>query len=235
MYRLYRKSELGFSLAWIAAYVVGSGVAGSVSVAFLLAWHLILCVVAIAFVKRHGLLTKYGLCAPRTPPSHVWFYLPLAALPAVNIACGLTVTAPWYESALSVGSMLCVGLLEELVFRGFLFCAMARDNRTAAIVVSSLTFGMGHIVNLLGGAPLLSTLCQIVYAAAGGYLFVILFLKTGSLWPAILTHSAVNALGVFVPDTLNQTTVIVTSAVLCAVSLGYAAILNKTCRSEYRL
>ena len=52
-------------------------------------------------------------------------------------------------------SMLFVGVLEEVIFRGLLFLAMAKDSMKAAVIVSSVTFGMGHIVNLLSGAPLL--------------------------------------------------------------------------------
>ena len=91
-------------------------------------------------------------------------------------------------------TMAGVGILEELIFRGLLFRAMEKDNRKAAVLVSSLTFGIGHIVNLLNGAPVLDTLLQIIYAVSIGLLFTILFLKTGSLIPCIITHSTVNAL-----------------------------------------
>ena len=53
------------------------------------------------------------------------------------------------------------------------------------------------MINLLGGAPLIPTLLQICYAVAIGYLFVIVFPKTGSLIPCIVTHSLMNALSVF--------------------------------------
>ena len=93
-------------------------------------------------------------------------------------------------------SMLCVGFLEEIIFRGFLFLAMAKNNTKEAIVVSSMTFGIGHIVNLLNGAPLLGTLMQIIFAVAVGFTLVLLFYKGGSLLPCIVFHSLNNAFSV---------------------------------------
>ena len=60
--------------------------------------------------------------------------------------------------------MLCVGLLEELIFRGFLFKAMCRESIRWAVVVSSVTFGLGHILNLVNGSgmSLAENLVQII-------------------------------------------------------------------------
>ena len=60
--------------------------------------------------------------------------------------------------------MINVGFIEEIIFRGFLFKMMEKDNIKTAIIVSSLTFGIGHIVNLLNGADFISTVIQIFYA-----------------------------------------------------------------------
>lgn len=79
------------------------------------------------------------------------------------------------EAFLHVISMLGVGFLEEIIFRGFLFKAMSKTSVKSAILVSSLTFGMGHIVNLLNGRDVLETLLQLCYACAIGFVFVIIF------------------------------------------------------------
>ena len=98
--------------------------------------------------------------------------------------------------------MLCVGFLEEMIFRGFLFCAMAKNGVKSAIIVSSVTFGVGHIVNLNNGsgAELLPNLLQVAYAMAAGFMFVMIFYKTKSLLPCIITHGVFNALSVFVNE-----------------------------------
>ena len=92
-----------------------------------------------------------------------------------------------------------------------------------AIAVSSVTFGVGHIVNLFSGAQLLPTLCQIAYATAFGFLFVILFHRGKSLIPCILAHSFVNVTDT-VMDKMGETSTrtIVVSLILCAAATGYA-------------
>ena len=122
--------------------------------------------------------------------------------------------------------MLCVGFLEELIFRGFLFRAIEKENLTRAIVISSVTFGIGHIVNLFNGQNLLETVGQIVFAVFVGFALVILFHKGKSLVPCMVFHGIFNALSVIANDSaLNsalggpvQATVIMIAA--SAVVLG---------------
>ena len=93
--------------------------------------------------------------------------------------------------------MINIGFIEEIIFRGFLFKMMEKDNLKSAVIVSSLTFGIGHIINLFNGADLVTTLFQVCYAISIGFLFVIIFYKSGSLLPCIITHSLVNSLSIF--------------------------------------
>ena len=82
--------------------------------------------------------------------------------------------------------MINIGFIEEIIFRGFLYKMMEQDNVKTAIIVSSITFGIGHIINLLNGATLIPTLMQICYAISTGYLFVIIFYKSKSIIPCII-------------------------------------------------
>ena len=135
------------------------------------------------------------------------------------------------ETVLYIVSMLCVGFLEELIFRGFLFRAMCKDNVKSAIIVSSITFGIGHIVNLLNGAELLSTLLQVCYAVAIGFLFTIIVYYGKSLIPCILCHSIVNSLSVFAVESDNLLDII-TAIVIIVVSLTYTLWIIKTERTK---
>ncbi len=67
--------------------------------------------------------------------------------------------------------------MEEVIFRGFLFKAICKTNVKQAIIISSVTFGFGHIVNLLNGRDIPETLIQICYAVAIGFLFYNYFYK----------------------------------------------------------
>ena len=131
------------------------------------------------------------------------------------------------ETVLYIGSMICVGFLEEVIFRGLLFRAMEKDSVKAAVIVSSVTFGIGHIVNLFNGsgADLVANLCQVCYATAFGFLCVIIFYRGGSLVPCIITHSVVNALSVFSLEPHSVTFEIVTAVLLTVIAGGYAFVL----------
>jgi hypothetical protein len=112
--------------------------------------------------------------------------------------------APSYRGAgllIAVLSMVLVGYVEEMLFRGFLFRAMLRTGKAAtAIVVSSLTFGMGHIVNLLAGQASFETAVQMVFAVVWGFLLTMVFYKSGSLLPCILAHAMIDAFSLFGAD-----------------------------------
>ncbi len=71
---------------------------------------------------------------------------------------------------------------------------MAKNNVKAAIIVSSITFGLGHIVNLLNGKPFFETMVQIIVAVSVGFTLVVLFYKGKSLVPCIVFHGVNNAL-----------------------------------------
>lgn len=233
MKKLYTKNELTFSIIWIVLYVVLLSLADSVSVN-LGTEKLItapLCVLMTAFlffwVKKNDLMEKYGLCKFKGDVKKYLFFLPLVVLCSTNLWNGVTLNISPLESLLYVISMLCVGFLEELIFRGFLFRAMCKDNAKTAIIVSSITFGIGHIVNLLNGAELLATLLQVCYAIAIGFLFTILVYYGKSLIPCIISHSVVNSLSCFAVES-GKVLDIITAIVIIVISISYALWIIKS-------
>ena len=202
----YKKNKLAFALVWIGVYVVVMSAADAISVAAgiekVITAPLAVILSAFLFVwaKRTNLSEEYGLKKGEFPPKTYLYFLPIIATISVNFWGGLTLRYTALETVCFVSSMLCVGFLEELVFRGFLFKALCKENVTVAIVVSSLTFGFGHIVNLLMGAEILPTLLQIAYASAAGFAFTIIFYQSGSLLPCIVAHAAMNVTSVFAAD-----------------------------------
>ena len=127
--------------------------------------------------------------------------------------------------------MLCVGFLEEVIFRGLLFSAIAKDNIRSAIVISSVTFGIGHIINLFNGSGmnLANNLCQIVFAIAIGFLLVTIFYRGGSLLPCIFVHSAINVLSTFA-NNANAVVKrdIIQILVMILITVAYNLILTGT-------
>lgn len=238
MYRLYKKDEVKFSLVWIIAYVALLSVADNLSGS--LGFEKIItapvCIVfvlfIIGFIKKYNLSEQYGLCSFKGSQKNYLYFIPLGFITSVNLWNGVAINISAFEIVLFIISMLCVGFIEEIIFRGFLFKAMSRDNLKSAAFVSSITFGMGHIVNLLNGRDLIPTLLQTCYAAAIGFMFTIIFYKGKSLWPCIIAHGILNSLAIFAVQR-TQMFSIITAIVLCAISLLYALwILKKAEKSE---
>ena len=171
----------------------------------------------------------YGLTKVTDAKKYLYF-IPLAIIVSVNIWNGININNTYSQIVFHILTMFNIGFIEEVIFRGFLFKMMAKDNVKLAIVVSSITFGIGHIVNLFNGADLVPTLMQIGYATAIGYLFVVIFHKSKSLVPCIIAHSLNNALSIF--NVENNISKYIAPIFLMVVPLIYAIYINKSVKED---
>lgn len=207
--RLYDKSKIWFAVAWIIAYCVLMSVGDALSVmvgidkSVTLAMGIFLSAMLLMFLKKHELSRSCGLCAPKTSAKSMLYYIPILAMLTANLWYGVTMNYGALEAVLYILTMLCVGFLEEVIFRGLLFEAMRKDNVKVAIIVSSVTFGIGHIINLINGSgvALLPNLLQVVYATAAGFMFVMMYYKSKSLLACIVAHGVFNALSIVTNET----------------------------------
>ena len=205
MTKLYRKSEIAFAILWIVAYVVLSSLADQLSESIGIvksataALHIVMSLILFFWITRNGLSVKYGLCGSKLPAKRFLFYIPLAVIASASLWNGISLKSGFPGTLFYVISMCCVGFLEEVIFRGLLFRAMEKDNLKTAVIVSAVTFGLGHIVNLFNGSgrDLASSVFQIVFAVMVGFVLVLIFHRGGSLIPCIVFHSVNNALGAF--------------------------------------
>ena len=235
MKNLYNKSNLWFSIIWIITYVILFSVADNLSEktgymkSITVLVGLVLSIIIIIFLKKNNLLEKYGLCSFKGNLKSFLYFIPLLAILTVNLWNGIKMNTSVINTILFIISMLCVGFLEEIIFRGFLFVSMSQNGLKSAIVMSSITFGIGHIVNLLNGGDFVPTLLQVFYAIAIGFLFTIMFYKSKSLIPCIIVHAVFNSLSIFSIENSSMTFDVITCIFLCVVSIGYALwILKKT-------
>ena len=210
MKKLYEKSEIGFALFWVGLYVVMMNIAmqlcggfdnlESKTVPQLLApviCGLLLAVAATFWILRNDLGKKYGFCRLSGDKGAFLWFIPLVLLSCTNLKNGLDLPAGWTVTVLMAVNMAVAGYVEEIIFRGFLFRAMAKDGLKSAVIVSAVTFGAGHIVNLGNTADTFGVFLQVCYATAIGFLFTVIAYKGGSLWPPVLSHMFVNGSSVF--------------------------------------
>ena len=228
MNKLFEKHETLFCMLLIVFYIVINSVCvqnfGYTSwVSFIANTIFSACLIALVLSLKKS--AYYGFTKVQNLKQYFYF-LPLALIISVNLWNGFNTKKPTSEIVFHILTMINIGFIEELIFRGFLFRMMEKSSLNSAIIVSAITFGMGHIVNLLNGAELIPTLMQICYASAIGYLFVIIFHKSKSLVPCIITHCLVNSLSIF--NVENTLSLYIAPVFLTIIPLAYGIYIHRT-------
>ena len=229
MEKVFKKHETLITIALIIIYVVANSYTmqnfGYTSIQSAII-NTILSAVILTLVFLIKRVKFYGLTKSEKSKQFLYF-IPLMIISLFNLRRGIHINNTTSEIIFHIITMLNVGFLEEIIMRGFLFKMMEKDNVKRAIIVSSITFGMGHIVNLLNGADFVPTLLQVCYAIAIGYMLVMVFYKSKSLIPCIIFHGIFNALSIF---STGKSTVI-SSIILIILCLGYTLYINKKVKS----
>ena len=237
MKKLYEKNEQTFAIVWIVIYCFLQSFANPLNkwIGIEYSASAVLCIlqsgILFAFIWKNHLQKKYGLCKSSVPARRFLYYAPLFILATGNLWKGVAVNASLPAVVCHIACMLCVGFLEELIFRGLLFQALAKDNIKSAVIISSVTFGIGHLLNLFNGSGMdvVSNLFQICFAVAVGFLFVTIFYRGGSLLPCILTHSAINTLNTFANKAeATAEKQMLQVFVMILITVAYTIILTKT-------
>ena len=232
--KLYDKSKIWFAVTFIAAYCILMSVGDALSdkigleKSVTLVISVALSALLIFFLAKNRLFAEYGLCRPEKSAKQLLFYIPVFIMLTANLWFGVSARYGFTETVLYILTMLFVGLLEELIFRGLLFGAMRQSSLKAAVIVSSITFGIGHIINLINGsgAGLLPSLLQVVYATAAGFMFVMLYLRSKSLIACILAHGIFNSLSVFSsPLADSPQNMIISAILLTLITASFGAYL----------
>lgn len=229
MRRLYEKKEILFALMWIVAYCVivsaAKGEFGYGSVWMLLALIVFAAGITV-FVRGNRLEEKYGLAGLPENMKRYLFFIPMFIPATGNLWDGFSLSYQGAELIIATLSMILVGFVEEMIFRGFLFKAMLGNGRTVpAIIVSALTFGIGHIVNLFTGQAGLETAMQVIFAISWGFIFTMVFFRSQSLIPCIVAHAMIDVFSLYGRD--NELTDRIYIGVTVLVALIYCIYLGK--------
>ena len=234
MRKLYEKKEILFAVLWIVAYcVIMSGLKGQFGYASI--WMLLALIAftagILAFVKANRLEKKYGLSGfPKNMKKYL-FFIPMFILATGNIWDGFSLSFKGTELAIATLSMILVGFVEEMIFRGFLFKAMLGNGKPVpAIIVSALTFGIGHIVNLFAGQASFETVMQVIFAISWGFILTMAFYKSGSLIPCIIAHAMVDAVSLYGADTKAGDWIYIGVTIIAAVI--YCIYLGRLKKNE---
>lgn len=231
--KMYKKSEVWFAITFIIVYVIGDSYliqmseTSGLEMVYTIPYNLVLLIIIFVFIKRRQLLEYYGINKVKCKAGRVLYYVPLIIIATVNVWMGVRIKMNVAATIIYFIAMIITGVVEEMLFRGLLFKAMSKSNIRSAIIVTSITFGMGHIVNLINGnsTNYVGTICQILYAVAIGFLLVAVLYAGKSLIPCMITHSMLNALKVFSNEPALDKILIPVSIVLCVVSAVSAILI----------
>ena len=234
-----KRAELFGVLTRIVVYVVvmslcESANAGSGGQGWRVLPAAILLGLFLAVIAKQNDFFSLGIAAHSPLPwRKALLLIPMLIVATANLWHGVVLRYAPLDTVWYIIAMLCIGFIEEILFRGYLLRLLMKRSARLAILISSLTFALGHIVNLVNGAELVPTLLQLVYALAIGLMLSVFVVKTSHLLPCCLFHGAFNALAAF-SNEAGQTIgyQIAVCAVITLLSAGYALYLWKRNLSE---
>jgi CAAX amino terminal protease family. len=161
---------------------------------------------AAFILAKLGLLRHAGLTKPEPKKAlwHVWPIIVLGVLNGFSLFDG-TIKIDFSRPALDLLFLLAplsTGFVEELVCRGFVLTVMldkygsTKKGCYKAVLLSSLLFGLVHMLNFVTGrGTLIQVGSQAVYAIFFGVYFAAIFIRCNSLWPVIITHALFDFFG----------------------------------------
>lgn len=214
--------DAGLRVVGIQEHLAG-GIA-RIGVAVLILW---------LFVKRHNHIVV-GLGSKGLGSG---FLLGWLALIAAGINFYETFANIKWEYALTPTGMdylgyiifvLGIGVFEEVLLRGIILNKMvdrwgtSKKGIYSAVLISSLLFGIWHMINLIARPWLIvSTIIQVIYAFFIGAFFCGVYLRTKNLWSVILLHAIFDLGGCLDELFIKQ----VTEKVIQDISIGAGLII----------
>lgn len=193
---------------------------------------IVFLIVIITYLKKKKLLLYYGINSlKKLDYKNLLFCVPMIIVALGNLRYGIHINYSLHQIVLISLKMFWVGFAEEILFRSFLMKAIMNKSSTAAIIISSIIFGIIHIFNIFYGADVIITIAQVVYAFALGLMFAMFFYKTNNVIPCIICHCIVNISSIFLPKDLSNAQICLGWIIFIIPSFFYAWYLYKTKKS----
>ena len=153
----------------------------------------LLGVACASLLAKNGWWRDVGFRPPYERRLLWLFWLPF--VPVIgNLLDGLSVTDPRQIMLFFLMAILS-GFVEEILFRGLILRALLPTGIWRAALISAALFGGMHILNVLSISSPAYALLQVGYAAAIGFGYAALVIRTGTIWPLILAHFLTNFAG----------------------------------------
>lgn len=116
--------------------------------------------------------------------------LPLMVLPVFNVG-----TYGFKFDFYTTITMLCVAIIEEIFFRGFLQRWFEKTSMLGAVCFTNIIFAAFHILNYVPNKEIVPLLIQMLIALCVGMCFSIIAIRNDSIIPCIVIHFLINVTG----------------------------------------
>lgn len=193
---------ISLELSVFVAYTIAGAVArtGGLGLVTIIVANGLLAMVIAGLLTYLGWWGRIGFRAPRQRSDLLYFLallipVVLNLIPARfagNPANLLSVLTKAYGNPahllLLLSATLLVGFAEEGLYRGLMMQAVLPRGAWKAVTVTTLLFGFTHFANVLHGQNASVATIQVSYALAVGFVSAALVLRTGLIWPLMLTH-----------------------------------------------
>ncbi|MBO7486239.1 MAG: alpha/beta fold hydrolase [Spirochaetaceae bacterium] len=152
-------------------------------------WLLVISTL-LYFTVKYKNISILGFRSPKHGSSRMFlFYIPLLLIAFLHFVAGLDIEAGVDLFVANLFLALSIGMAEEIFFRGIICNIWLEKSPVKAMVISSVLFGVCHLMNIAGGAGIVSTLLQICFAVIYGLVFALIRIRSNSLIPCVLLHT----------------------------------------------
>lgn len=152
-------------------------------------WGLVALTLAYSIIRYKG-ISKLGFRGmEKGAAKRVLYFVPLLIISFSPFTAGMNFDGGVALILANLFLTLGIGMAEEIFFRGIICGLWLGRGIVKAMMIFSLLFGLGHILNIAGGAGLGETVLQICFALVYGMVFALIFAESGSLLPCVLLHA----------------------------------------------
>lgn len=234
MNRILKKNAILHAIAWIGIYIgcvnVFDILSESVGVLNLITSLGLsgLSILLVLYLKKQNKLDELGLKhVNKLDYKKMLYFIPLVILAISQFTGKLNTSIELNQIVIFGLLMINVGFIEEVIFRGLLFKAIKdKSGFVRAILLSGITFGLGHIVNLMRGMAVENQVEQIILAIVIGILLALIVEITHSLIPGIIFHILFNfSSTIMVFETKSEFYLLIS---ILVISIGYSLYLYQT-------
>ena len=149
--KLYKKSEVWFAVVFILVYVICNSFLlqaserTGIEMVYTIPFNFIILGIMFLFIRKNHLFQYYGIQGAKCKAKSVLYYIPLVMIASVNLWMGICFKMDALHSTVYFVAMIFTGIVEEMLFRGFLLAAVLIVSKS--IIPCMITHAM---LNALG-------------------------------------------------------------------------------------